>query len=235
MTGGGARRRDARSRRTAGGRSRPGPAIRASATLVAVAVAIAALVAGPIAAPRGAAVRAEDQDPFFAVVSTLAALNGQQVTVSEGGLVTITDPLGDVTGAPDDATDVTNAGFGYVPMVPPWLLAAFGCGMPDTACPRGGSDDAAFSDGAYLFYERVASPLADAIAAGERREIGAVLALDGYPTAPATPGNPFSHASHAIITRVEGDMREVLYFANSAVRSRSSPPTRGPCGAATTS
>ena len=213
--GGGARRSDANSRREAGIRTGTGAAIRVNATLIAIALAIVAVVAGPIAAPPGNAVRAEDQDPFFAVVSLLAALNGQQVTVSEGGLVTVTDPPGDMTGAPDPAADVTGAGLAYVPMVPSWLVAAFGCGMPDTACPADGSDDAAFNDGAYLLYERFASPPADAFVAGERREMGLVMALDKYPAAPSAPGNPFSNASHAVITRAEGDMREVLYFANS--------------------
>lgn len=181
---------------------------------VAAAVAAALLLSGlvPIAGPAPTRVLAEDQDPFLAIMRFLAFDEGKVLVVSPDGVVTDEDLFGDVDGANTGYNDLGQGGYAFLPTVPPWLLAAFGCTKETVACPATGSDDAAFAEGAYVFYLRLSAP-PDSVAPGERLELGPMFALDRYPPNPLAPGQAFSGASHAVITRRDGTKREVIYFA----------------------
>lgn len=190
---------------------------RLAACLAAVALACAAFLAGPLAPAgrgHGSAVLAaqEPNDPFFLVMQAFAFDEGKVLVVSPEGIVTDEDIFGDVIGLNEGLNDLTGGAYAWLPTVPQWLLdAVFGCSMPDVACPKAGSADAAFSEGAYLFYERLAGP-PGSIAATKRGEWGPILALEQYPTAPVAPGEAFGGASHAVITRIDRGMKDVLYF-----------------------
>lgn len=186
---------------------------RLAACMAALMLAAAATLAVPVTRHgHGPAVRAADDDPFFLVMRFLALAENRTLVVSEGGLVTDKDILDDVVGLNDGVNDLAGGSYAYLPTVPSWLLTGvFGCEMPDVACPKAGSDDAAFADGGYLFYERVAAP-PGSIAATKRGEWGPILALQQYPIAPVAAGSPFGGGSHAIITRNDRGTKDVLYF-----------------------
>ncbi len=195
-------------------RSRSGPR-RLAACLIALAIASVVFVAGPLT-PRGhgPAALAADDDPFFIVMQSFALDQHRVLKVSEGGLVTHEDIVDDVLGLNDNGVnDLSGGSYAWLPSVPSWLLdTVFPCSNPDVACPRAGSDDAAFADGAYLFYQRMAGPTAS-IDAAKRGEWGPILALSQYPTAPLAAGSSFGGGSHGIITRNDLGVKDVLYFA----------------------
>lgn len=167
-----------------------------------------AVGAGPT--PRVDVRAADGDDPVLTVLRALAAEAGQTVIVSDTGVVTVQDPVGDA-GAPGGFDDLTAASIATLPEVPSWLLAAFDCGADNVACSEAGGPDSAFGSGAIVVSQRLARPPAG-IPPSQRGEWGPILALDQYPTAPLVADNPFSGASHVVITRVEGDRREVLSF-----------------------
>ena len=188
-------------------------AARVAAGLIALAVALAALLGAPARPDPSRTVRAADPDPFFAIMDFFARENGQRLVVRGPGIVGAETILFDIDAPSGGLADVLSAGYAELTDVPAWLLAEWFCSDKRAACPSTGSDDAAFADGAFLFYEHLAeSP--DSVRPGIRYEWGAVLALDKYPPAPIAANNAFSGVSHAVITRVENDKRDVLYFAN---------------------
>ena len=177
---------------------------------IALATGVAILVAAVAMAGRPPAASAQDENPLLDFLQAAAAANGKSVVV-DGDIVRVDDPVGDEVGATDPAADIVSGQYGWLDMVPDWLLMRFDCEDPAVACGDSGSDPAAFGDGAYLFLERMAGP-PSAIDPAKRGEWGPILTLMQYPTGPAGQG-PFSGASHAVISRVMGDMRTVLYFA----------------------
>jgi hypothetical protein len=182
------------------------------ALLVALLLAVVAVGLAPGTGHVSTVASAEDVDPLLAALQQLALEDGKVLVVSPGGIVTDEDPLDDVDGPNSGLDDIGRAGYAFLPEVPSWLLAELGCGKPNVACPASGSDDGAFSEGAYAFFERLAgSP--ESLPAGSRGEWGPMLALDRYPPSPRTAGESFSGASHAVITRLEGSNKDVLYFA----------------------
>ena len=200
----------------AGLRARPAshpPRSTATRRLLAVVCAAgiaASLVLGAIAAAP--VLRAADgTDPLLYVLQALAEDAGTSLVVGDTGVGAEADPLGDV-GTDRGYDDITSASIASIPAVPAWLLEAFDCEAPNVACSPAGSQDSSFSGGALVVGQRMDGPPA-LLPEGERGEWGPILALDQYPTAPIEPGDPFAGASHAVITRVEGDQREVLAFA----------------------
>ncbi len=179
-----------------------------------VAAAVAGMAVLTTAAPRGTgpAALAADEDPLFLLMQSLANEHGTVLVMGEA-IVTDKDALLDVTGRNDQVNDIFGGGYVWLPTVPDWLRDdVLSCNNPDVACPKAGSDDGAFAEGAYLFYERLAAP-PGSIAATERGEWGPILALRQYQTAPIAPGEPFGGASHAVITRNDRGVKDVLYFS----------------------
>ena len=201
MAGQGVRPASHRARPTA---ARPLRAFVCAAGFVASCV-VGAVAGAPVALAAGEA------DPLLYVLQALAEEAGTSLVVGDTGLVTEADAVGDA-GTERGYDDVVRASIASLPAVPPWLLEAFDCGAANVACAPEGSTDSPFSGGALIVGQRMAVPPALA-PAGERGEWGPILALDQYPTAPIVPDNPFAGASHAVITRVEGDQRDVLAFA----------------------
>jgi hypothetical protein len=177
---------------------------------VCAAVVVASVVLGAVAlAPLGRA--ADPADPVLYVLQALAEDAGASLIVGDVGAVTQADPAGDA-GTDRGFDDIVSAGIASLPTVPPWLLAAFDCDAANVACARGGSLDSRFSGGALVVGQRMTEPPAR-LPAGQRGEWGPTIALDQYPTAPLGPDDPFAGASHAVITRIDGDERQVRAFA----------------------
>jgi hypothetical protein len=177
---------------------------------VAFAAALLAVSMGMPVGPR--ATRAAD-DPFVTLLGDLALENGQAVVVDGGAIATLPDVDG-FMGAPDPGADLLNAGVAELDSVPPYLLERLACGGEMAACPTTGSEDAEFSEGAYLFFMQLAQAPAEAVRDGVRYEWGPLLVQDEYRPAPLAAGDPFSGGTHAVIVRLQGTARDVLYFAN---------------------
>jgi hypothetical protein len=187
---------------------------RLAACLAAAALASFVLLSGPPARfDNGRVALAADGDPFSVLLQTLAHEHGKVLVANQGAVVSEKDALQDVAGINDKINDIVAGGYIWLPTVPDWLRDdVLGCDKPDVACPKAGSDDGAFAGGAYLFYERLAGP-PGSIATTKTGEWGPVLALTGYPPAPIVAGDPFAGGSHAVITRNDRGVKDVLYKA----------------------
>ena len=193
-------------------RSPHSPWRRLAACLSAAALAGIVLLSGP-PAPHGdlQLALAADGDPFSVLLQTLASENGKVLVVTQSAVVTEKDGQQDVAGFNGQVNDIVAAGYVWLPTVPAWLRDdVFGCDQLNVACPKTGSDDGAFAEGAYLFYERLAAP-PGSIAPTKIGEWGPVLSLTGYPTAPIASGDPFAGGSHAIVTRLDHGATDVAY------------------------
>jgi hypothetical protein len=171
---------------------------------------VGVLLLAVLGVPSIIAFQPRPESPVMSILRSAAS--DRDVTVAQyGAAITADDPTLDVFGSQRDSIDVVGAGYAYLPEVPEWLLAAlFDCGQANVACGDRAGGAAPFSDGAYLFHQRMAGPPGVANA-DEAVQWGPLIVLDGY-YAKALDQDPLGGASHAFVTRmVQGSARLHLF------------------------
>jgi hypothetical protein len=142
--------------------------------------------------------------PASPIVAMLRDAVGDRdvVVLPYGTTNTVDDPAGDVIGSRRDSIDIVSAGFAYLPEVPDWLLATlFDCNAANVACGDRTGGLGPFSDGAYLFHQRMSGP-PGVENDQEAAQWGPLVVLDGYFPKVPEADNPLSGASHAVVTRM---------------------------------
>jgi hypothetical protein len=150
-------------------------------------------------------------NPILSLLRT--AVGDRDVVVLPYGTAnTVDDATLDVIGSQRDSIDIVSAGFAYLPDVPDWLLTTlFDCAAANVACGDRTGGPAAFSDGAYLFHQRMSGPPGVA-AADEVGQWGPLVVLDGAYARPLYADDSLSGASDAIVTRMDQDSASLHYF-----------------------
>ena len=87
----------------------------------------------------------------------------------------VDDRAGDVTAQAPADIDILRAEATTLFEVPPWILDEFACDEPAVVCGDTPADDGVFDRGAYLFFERTASPMV----AETTRRFSILLAMGG--------------------------------------------------------
>lgn len=147
--------------------------------------------------------------PLLGIVSAAAQSSGAALS-PDGESVIIDDPASDTVGRSLSSIDITSAGYAFLPEVPSWLPdALFDCSLGTVTCPDAGMAATRWSDGAYLFIQRMAGP-PGAPQGDERLEWGPMLVLPGFPRAPGGDPDGFGGASHAFITRLGPQGRTIV-------------------------
>ena len=148
--------------------------------------------------------------PVSAFLNQAASTHGDFLSTYGSSRVT-EDPPGDQA-ADRPGADILAGSYGWIPDVPDWFLESiFGCDADGVACPPGGSSNAAFTEGALVFVQRMArSP---ALPDSRRRDWAAVMEVEDARRAPQTRGLRFPGATHAVITQFEGRRQEVVLLA----------------------
>ena len=157
--------------------------------------------------------------PLVSFLREAAAAHGQQVAALGPGGSSVDDPAHDTVGPGLGATssDILLADVGWLPDVPDWLLDAFDCGLAGVACGSGERAGRTFSDGAFVFYERLAgSP--EVLPSGRIGEWGPILTEAGSLRASGYRGLQYPGASHAYITRRTNGRDELVlvHYTNRA-------------------
>jgi hypothetical protein len=110
----------------------------------------------------------------------------------------VDDRPGDLTGNGPGDIDILRAEATTLFDVPPWILDEFACDEPAVACGDTSADDGVFADGAYLFFERAASPLVPE----ETRRFTILLAMgDEVASFRRGADEPYGRASRIFVTR----------------------------------
>jgi hypothetical protein len=149
--------------------------------------------------------------PLLGILSGLAQDNGELLS-PHGASVVVDDPASDTIGRSLPWIDITSAGYAFLPDVAPWLLdSLFDCSDATVTCSGTTNTTGPWDQGAYIFIQRMAGP-PDAIPSDEHREWGPMLVVSGHERAPIYPDDPYSGATHAIITRIDPDRRQLRYL-----------------------
>lgn len=164
-----------------------------------VAMVLLALVAG-FGLPTITGARIRPSSPMLSIIRA-AALEHGSTAFGSGVTNTRDDPTLDVIGSQRDSIDLVSGSYAYLRDVPVWLLPdLFNCSAVNVACgdPDGGTG--MFTDGAYLFHQRMSGPpgIADPAEVGEW---GPMVEIEGSYTESGA-GNPFNGVSHAYVTRI---------------------------------
>jgi hypothetical protein len=135
---------------------------------------------------------------------------GRIVSV-EGPNVRIEHATRPTVGGPAEYPEILAGEYVYVPEVPIWLLHdVFSCGSAGTFCSRNGHPDSAFDLGALLFVQEMAGRPSPGTP-GYEAELGPVLRLAGYETAP--PSGDFAAATHMVLTHLSPGSQYIHYVS----------------------
>jgi hypothetical protein len=127
-----------------------------------------------------------------------ASIESDMIDVS-GYPEVVDDRAGDLTGQGPADIDMLHAEATTLFDVPPWILDEFTCDAQSVACGDTSPDDGVFADGAYLFFERAASPLVP-----EATRRFAILLAMGDEVASFRRGadEPYGGASRIFVTQL---------------------------------
>jgi hypothetical protein len=139
------------------------------------------------------------------------------------------DPAADVAGGTPVATpgpeiagavgpvDLVLGEYAFLYEVPAWILDdVFDCGARDVVCAGEAGDRAAFDNGALLFLQRSAEPLANA---PRGLRAGVLLSVEGDAISPRGEREPYAGASRVVVTSFGADPSiEVVRFSGGAFR-----------------
>lgn len=146
------------------------------------------------------AINSIPQPPASALLQLIreeASIQSDMIDVS-GYPEVVDDRPGDLTGQGPADIDILRAEATTLFEVPPWILDEFTCDEQSVACGDTSPDDGVFADGAYLFFERAASPLVPE----ETRRFTILLAMgDEVASFRRGADEPYGGASRIFVTQ----------------------------------
>jgi hypothetical protein len=147
--------------------------------------------------------------PLVGFLRDIATVQGGAIT-SVGIPAEIVDASGDLRGPGTwPWLDIVDADAGWMPDVPRWLLARFGCAMPDVVCSGKPATDSWFDDGAVIFLQRMGGAPDAATGAGTP-EWGPMIGLPGSERASAFTNPQFAGSSRVYLTRATAAGPELI-------------------------